>query len=173
MEPQQVQITEPPCYRLWCCTPGKNLCIGQPFAWRFAEALVFMTGLRLVASLALAGGLCAMAWQNDKPTPAPDKVAAKADDLEGADVAYGHIKEVTKGQKIVIGVEKGKDKTFRLSDPKAGISVAEDLAVGDPVKIVESKRKDERSVQIVRDVRPEAVRGDQKRTRTSDSGKQQ
>ena len=72
----------------------------------------------------------------------------------------GVIKELKGGQKIVIQVDNAPDKTYNLSDKNRTISVAETLAVGDRVKIMESKET--KGVQIVRDVK--ADQGERSRT---------
>src|SRR4051794_14955656 len=105
-----------------------------------------------LSSLALAAGLCAgQQAQTSNPTPKPDQVAAQAANDAGA--VYGTIKDVKAGQKIVIDVDKGKDRTYNLASTRTGVTVAEGLAVGDKVKIVESGKKGSKTVQIVRDVR--------------------
>jgi len=69
------------------------------------------------------------------------------------DVVYGTIKEVKSGEKIVINVPNAIDKTYNLADPKTAVEVADGLAVGDPVKIMETKRNNDNVVHIVRDDR--------------------
>jgi hypothetical protein len=96
----------------------------------------------------LAAGFCS-GQQN--PTPQPDQVAAAAANDAGA--VYGTIKDVKAGQKIVIDVEKGKDRTYNLASPRTAVTVSDDLAVGDKVKILESGKKGSKTVQIVRDIR--------------------
>lgn len=85
-------------------------------------------------------------------------------------MTYGRIKDVKAGQKIVIAIDGAPDKTYNLADAQKAIKVAEDLAVGDPVKVVESGKKGAKSVQIVRDIRPDAEKRDQQRSRTSSQG---
>ena len=120
------------------------------------------------ASFLLVSSPPATTQQNKTATPTPDGVAAEAASDKSGNVTYGRIKQVQAGQKIVISVENGKDQTYNLSSPRTGISVAEGLAVGDAVKILESKQKNARSVQIVRDVRPDAGQTEHQRGRTSD-----
>lgn len=100
-----------------------------------------------MAAAALTAGLC---FAQQGPTPQPEQVEAEAANVQGV---YGKIKDVKAGDKIVIEVEKGRDRTYSLADPKKTISVADGLAIGDKVKIVESGRRSNKSIQIVRDVR--------------------
>ena len=129
-----------------------------------------MRHFQLLSVLMLSGALFAGAQDAQGPTPQPDKIDTKAvDSNKNTDAIYGRIKNVTTGQKIVIEVDKGKDKTYNLADPKAVVRVAEGLAVGDPVKVLESKTKGNRSVDIVRNV--DAGTG-QQRSRAADEGAQ-
>jgi hypothetical protein len=120
------------------------------------------------AASVLAAGLCIaqQQGQTSNPTPTPHGVAAEAAQNDDGAI-FGTIKDVKAGQKIVIDVEKGRDRTYDLADPKRTVTVAEGLATGDKVKIIESGRKDNKSVQIVRDVRNETG----ERARTSDQQK--
>jgi hypothetical protein len=116
----------------------------------------------------LAAGLCIgqQQGQTPNPTPTPQEVTAEAaQNNDGA--VFGTIKDVKAGQKIVVDVDKGRDRTYNLADPKRTVTLAEGLAVGDKVKIIESGKKDNKSVQIVRDVRNETG----ERARTSDRQK--
>jgi hypothetical protein len=129
------------------------------------EVYRHMRTLALLAGTLLIGSSSALPQEAGKPTP--DQVIKTTKD-DGA--TYGKIKDVKKGDKIVIAVDGAPDKSYSLGDPKRSITVAEDLAVGDPVKVLETNdKKGAKSVQIVRDVRPEA-RGDQQRSRNT-SGK--
>jgi hypothetical protein len=100
----------------------------------------------MMAAAVLATGLC---FAQQGPPPQPAQVAAEAANVKGV---TGTIKEVKDKDKIVISVDKGKDRTISLADPKMKVDVAEGLAVGDKVKIIESGKKNSKTVQIVRDV---------------------
>jgi hypothetical protein len=67
------------------------------------------------------------------------------------DAIYGRIKEVKDKQKIVIAVDNAPDKTYNLADAKTNVTLADALAVGDPVKVLETERDGRKSVQIARD----------------------
>ena len=95
----------------------------------------------------LAGGLV---FAGQGTTPKPDRIEERAANVDGV---YGTIKKVTLGKEIVIAVDNAPDKTYNLADPKQAVSVAEGLAIGDKVKVVESRKKDGKTIQIVRDVR--------------------
>jgi hypothetical protein len=105
-------------------------------------------------SLLSCGALSVIA----KKLPPPDQSGAEQADKRTKDteVVYGRIKEVKAGQKIVIQVDKAPDRTYNLMDKERIIHVSEDLAVGDPVKVLVAKRT--KSVQIVRDSRRSAGR---------------
>ena len=93
------------------------------------------------------------AQEAQRPTPQPDSIDTKAvDSKKNTDAIYGRIKNVTSGQKIVIEVDKAPDKTYNLADPKRTVRVAEGLAVGDSVRVLESKTKGVEAVDIVRNV---------------------
>jgi hypothetical protein len=103
-----------------------------------------------IAACFLAGMLSAAPQDTQKPTPHPDKLDESAErKAQESGAIFGKIKGIEAGQKIVIEVDKGKDRTYNLADPKRSVNVAEDLAVGDRVKVLESENK---SVQIVRAV---------------------
>ena len=59
------------------------------------------------------------------------------DALADTDVAYGRVKELTAGQKIVIDVDNAPDKTFDLADKDLTVKMGKGLKVGDTVKINE------------------------------------
>ena len=125
---------------------------------------------RVLALLALlaGGGWIAEAQQPAAPPPNPDQTLAKqpTKSTNDTDVLYGRIKEVKGGQKIVIHVDNARDKTYNLADKDRTVKLAEDLAVGDAVKVLEAKGS--KSIQIVRDTRGDAEKGGQKRSRTTD-----
>jgi hypothetical protein len=121
---------------------------------------VCMKILNAILSAIVAAGFCTA---QQAPSPHPDHVAQESMNVKGV---YGKIKDVKTGDKIVIAVDKGKDRTYSLADPKKTVSIAEGLSVGDKVKIIESGKGD-KSVQIVRDVRDNAGQGGQ-RARTTD-----
>jgi hypothetical protein len=105
-----------------------------------------------VLSLLTTGALWVPAQQAKSPDPRPDEVLKAATEKSGdVELLYGRIKELKGGQKIVIQVDNGPDKTYNLADKDKSIKVAEALAIGDPVKVMESK--DSKGVQIVRDVK--------------------
>jgi hypothetical protein len=121
-------------------------------------------------ALVLSGSFCPAAQDTSKP--ASDH-AAQAENRAGKDDggSFGRIKEVKAGQKIVIQIDGAPDKTYNLADAQKTITIAEGLAVGDPVKVLETDKRGVKSVQIVRDVRPDAQRRDQERSRTGSSGR--
>ena len=65
-----------------------------------------------IATAVLASGLC-LAQQG--PTPTPDQVTAEAANVKGV---TGTIKDLKDKDKIVIGVDKGKDRTFSSRIPR-------------------------------------------------------
>ena len=121
--------------------------------------------MRVVALLALVltGGLLAPAQQPASPAAGQEQNRERPEDNKDIDVVYGRIKEVKAGQKIVVHVDNARDKTYDLADKNRTITVAEDLAVGDPVKVLEAKTT--KGVQIVRDVRSDSERQEGNRSR--------
>lgn len=118
--------------------------------------------MKLSQTICAAVLATALVFAQQGPTPQPGQVEAQAANVQGV---YGKIKDVKEGDKIVVDVENGKDRSYSLAtDPKTTVSVAEGLAIGDKVKIIESKQKGRKSVQIVRDVREDA-RGHGERAR--------
>ena len=112
-------------------------------------------------SLVVAGSLSVPAQQAKSPTPQPDDVlSAKTEKSADVDLVYGRIKELKGGQKIVIQVDNAPDKTYNLAGKDKAVTVADALAVGDRVKVMESKET--KGVQIVRDVK--ADQGERSRT---------
>lgn len=111
-----------------------------------------MRHVALLSALILANTFVAGAQEPQGPTPTPGQIDTKAVDEadKNTDVVYGTIKNITGGQKIVIDVDKGRDKTYSLADKKALVRVADGLVVGDPVKVLEAKVKGNRTVDIVR-----------------------
>ena len=96
-----------------------------------------------------------------QPAPTPEQVLSQSRNNDSGTV--GKIKEIDKGQKIVIAVDNARDKSYSLNDAKRKITVAEGLVMGDRVRVLES----DASVQIVKDMNaPTTV--DQQRSRTSD-----
>ena len=117
-------------------------------------------GIILVALL-FAGAFGATAQQSASPAPRPDQVlAAEPEHGKDVNVVYGRIKELKGGQKIVIHVDNAKDKTYNLADRDRAVTVAEALAVGDPVKVIEAKTT--KAVQIVRDTGREQTKSREK-----------
>src|SRR5262245_36805633 len=107
-----------------------------------------------VLSLLVTSALSVPAQQTKSPDPQPDQVLkAATEKSDGVDLVYGRIKELKSGQKLVIQVDNGPDKTYNLTDKDRNIKVADALAVGDRVKVMESKES--KGVQIVRDVKAE------------------
>jgi hypothetical protein len=105
-------------------------------------------------SLLIGSALSVPAQQTKSPDPHPDEVLKVATEKnENVDLVYGRIKELKGGQKIVIEIDNAPDKTYNLADKDRTIKVAESLAIGDFVKIMESKEG--KGVQIVRDVKAE------------------
>jgi len=114
-----------------------------------------------VLSLLITNALLVPAQQTKSPDRQPDEVRnAAIKKSEDGDVVYGRIKELKGGQKIVIQVDSAPDKTYNLADKDRSIKVADSLAIGDPVKVMESKET--KGVQIVRDVK--ADHGQRSRT---------
>jgi hypothetical protein len=114
-----------------------------------------------LAALVFAGGLVAPAQQ---PAPTPEQTRAETPDTPSKDVkaVYGRIKEVKAGQKIVVQVDNARDRTYNLADKNRTITVAEDLAVGDRVKVLEAKTT--KAVQIVRDVTSDSTKEERSRS---------
>ena len=105
-----------------------------------------------LAALVLTGSFCPLpAQEAGKPTP-EDVVKARSKDDKQDGVTYGRIKEVKAGQKIVVAVDGAPDKTYNLADAKRTITLAEGLAIGDPVKVMGTDKKGAKTVQIVRDI---------------------
>ena len=128
-----------------------------------------MRHFALLSALVLTNAVFAGAQDAQGPTPQPGQIDTKAPEkAKNADAVYGKIKAVTAGQKVVIDVDKGRDKTFNLADSKVAVRLAEGLAVGDPVKIIETKAKGNHTVDIVRNVDA----GGEQRSRTADSAPQ-
>jgi hypothetical protein len=124
----------------------------------------------LAASIVTVGLCVAQQGQQGQAsnsTPTPEQVTAQAANSDDGAV-FGTIKDVKAGQKIVVDVDKGRDRTYNLADAKMTVTVADGLAVGDKVKVIESGKKDSKTVQIVRDIRGET--GSQ-RSRASDQKK--
>jgi len=120
-----------------------------------------MVRIFAVLSLFFASALSIPAQQAKSPAAQPDEVLkAATEKSEDVELVYGRIKELKDGQKIVIQIDNAPDKTYNLADKNRTIKVAEALAVGDPVKIIESKQS--RGVQIVRNVK--ADQGQRSRT---------
>ena len=112
-------------------------------------------------SLLVAGSLSIPAQQAKSPNPQPDEVlSAKTEKSADVNLVYGRIKDLKGGEKIVIQVDNAPDKTYNLADKDKTITVADALAVGDRVKVMESKET--KGVQIVRDVK--ADQGQRSRT---------
>ena len=110
-----------------------------------------MRNLQLLSVLMLGSAVFAGAQESQRPTPKPGEVDTKAAEKnKNTDAVYGRIKTVTTGDKIVIAVDNAPDKTYSLRDPKVTVRVAEGLAVGAPVKVLEAEVKGNRSVDIVR-----------------------
>lgn len=108
------------------------------------------------------------AQEGQKPTPTPQSIDTKAvNEKKNTDAVYGKIKEVTNGQKIVIAIDNRLDKTYNLGDAKKVVRVAEGLAVGDSVKVLETDVKGNPTVDIVRNV-DAAGTNDQQRARAAE-----
>jgi hypothetical protein len=128
-----------------------------------------MRHFALLSALVLTSAVFAGAQEAQGPTPQPDQIDTKAPEkAKNADAVYGRIKTVTTGQKVVIDVDKGRDKTFNLADSKVVVRIAEGLAVGDPVKVIETKTKGNHTVDIVRNTES----GGEQRSRSADSAPQ-
>jgi hypothetical protein len=112
----------------------------------------------LFTALVIAGAIPGLPQQSGKS--GSDQTQSRSRKESGA--TYGKIKEVKAGDKIVIAIDGAPDKTYSLADAKRTITVAEGLAIGDPVKVLETDNKDAKSVQIVRDARSESERTNRK-----------
>jgi hypothetical protein len=121
--------------------------------------------MRIHQAILAAAATVGLCLAQQAPTPRPDEVKQDAANVKGV---FGAIKDIKKGNKVVISVDNGKDRTYSLTDAKVTVSLAEDLAVGDKVKVIESATRGGKSVQIVRDVRDESG---QERARTADEPK--
>jgi hypothetical protein len=103
----------------------------------------------------MTAGVFAPAQQSQQPTPKPGQIDStrpeKAND--DTEAVYGRIKDVKAGERIVVQVNNAPDKTYNLNDAKKTVRLAEGLAVGDRVKVLESEVKGNHSVQIERDTR--------------------
>jgi hypothetical protein len=118
----------------------------------------------LAFGLILACGLPAAAQQQpDRSTEENRK--RTADDVK---VIYGKLKEVTKGSKVVVQLEQSPDRTFDLKDKDTSVNIAEGLAVGDHVKVSESKKNGRHHVEIAR----QTAGTDGERSRSQDSRRQ-
>src|SRR5262245_40763055 len=104
-----------------------------------------------VLSMLTMSSLSTPAQQTKSSDPNSNEVSKASRDKSKDVEVYGRIKELKGGQKIVIQVDNALDKTYNLADKNRSIKIAEDLAIGDPVKVMESKET--KDVQIVRDVR--------------------
>jgi hypothetical protein len=117
-----------------------------------------MRSFALFTVLVFAGAVPALPQEAGK-SPS-DQTQSRSRKEPGA--TYGKIKDVKAGEKIVIAIDGAPDKTYSLADAKRTITVAEGLAIGDAVKVLETDNKNAKSVQIVRDARPEAERSNRK-----------
>jgi hypothetical protein len=104
--------------------------------------------MRLVSTLVLAVALASAPVGFAQNERQEDRTRERSD--SEVKVIYGKLKELTKGTKIVIALENSPDREYSLSDPKTSVNVAEGLALGDHVRITESKRGDNRHVEIAR-----------------------
>ena len=109
----------------------------------------------LITTLMLAGGSAVIA---QTPTDTHNKA------MHGKpDVAYGRVKEITPGQKVVIDVDNAVDKSFDLADKDLTVKMASGLKVGDPVMVTEhSVAGKTKSVQISRHSGGGVSHGDKK-----------
>jgi len=109
-----------------------------------------------VAAVVLLSVVVTLA-QNPPASPAP-----RADRTD-PDVTYGHAKEFTAGQKIVVDVDNSIDKHFDLKDKDNAVKVDKALKVGDPVKITERSVAGKKTVEIVKNTDPNVKHGDSDR----------
>jgi hypothetical protein len=82
----------------------------------------------------------------------------------------GKVQSIKPGREITIIVDDGGNKTYNLADTKRSTTVAEDLAVGDRVLLLESK-EEIGPVRIVRDTGGGAAQDDQQRARRPDKSR--
>jgi hypothetical protein len=132
----------------------RHYALGSRVAEQSAEDFHDMRTHGVLAVLVLTGSICAMPQESKSRTPERNVPAATQSDKSDEDttVIYGRIKEVKAGKKVVVAVDKALDKTYDLTDGNATVRLAEDLAIGDRVKVMEHGKKGNKSVQIVRDV---------------------
>ena len=125
-----------------------------------------MRHFALLSALVISQATFALAQNTQGPTPQPGQIDSKAPENvnKNTEAIYGKIKTVTAGDKIVVDVDKGRDRTYNLADPKVAVRVAEGLAIGDSVKILEGKTKGNRTIDIVRNTDG----GGEQRSRTAD-----
>lgn len=129
-----------------------------------------MRNIAMIAGLILTSGFVVTAQETQNPTPRPDQIdTTRPEKATEVEAVHGKIKEVRAGEKIVIDVDNAPDKTYNLADEKRTVRVAEGLAIGDPVKVLESDVEGNKAVEIVRDVSSE--RGEQVRSRQAEQKK--
>jgi hypothetical protein len=104
--------------------------------------------MRILSTFALATALAATPAAMAQ-NPQQEERTRERSDAE-VKVIYGKLKELTKGTKIVIALENSPDREYSFNDPKTSVNVAEGLALGDHVRITESKRGENRHVEIAR-----------------------
>jgi hypothetical protein len=114
-----------------------------------------MRQFALLSALILASGVFAAAQESREPLPRPGQIdttrpQARAEDT---DAIFGKIKEMEGKNRIVIAVDNAPDKTYNLTDKKKTVRLADGLAVGDRVKVLEHENGENETVDIVRDTR--------------------
>jgi hypothetical protein len=99
----------------------------------------------------LVGGaatLSAQAPQQTQPQPTQPQSKGTAERAQGTP---GHVKEYSAGQKLVIDVTGGPERSFDLTSREQSIVVAPGLKAGDAVRIVESNAGGQRTINIMMD----------------------
>jgi hypothetical protein len=105
----------------------------------------------------LVGGaatLSAQAPQQTQPQPTqpqsttPQTKGGAAERVQGTP---GHVKEYSAGQKLIIDVTGGPERSFDLTSRDQSVVVAPGLKAGDAVRIVESNAGGQRTINIMMD----------------------
>ena len=89
-----------------------------------------------LASVLLAGAVSAQ----DLPIPTVRD--------QGPQTTYARVKELTPDKKIVLDVNNAPDKTFDLTNRSGTVTIAKELKVGDPVRVIERWVDGKRVVEI-------------------------
>jgi len=82
-----------------------------------------------------------------------------------ADVTYGRVKELNRGQKVVIDVDDAIDKSFELTDKDRSVNLAADVKAGDPVRVTEREVNGRKTVLIEKHTGGNVQHGDPRSSR--------